>query len=244
MSMALIKNTQYIILSVAVALFLISVSLTVLAGVAPGIAIIWNVLSSLYIYYDLIPANLAANSPFILMSSLLDAFVFALFTVFLATWFIDLLRSINIREYVAVSRARKMVGHAIVVPYNSFSKALVEELSNSGLKAVVIAESDSQAAHLRGRSILAVVGDTNDKAVFLTAGIARASYVIACDDEDVRNAMIAITAKDVNSKIKVISRVAREDNMQKLGRAGAYKIVLPGVTAGMSIGDEIVKRLT
>ncbi len=240
--MAIIKSTQYILPFVAIFLFVVSVMLTVIAGVGLRISFIWNLLSSLYIYYDLIPTSIASTSSLILIASLLDAFVFALFAVFLATWFINLLRRINIREYLSVSRAKKLKNHIIVVPYNNFSKALIDELSNDKLKTVLIAEKESEASRVNEKGVFSIVGDIKDKGVFMTAGIERASYLIACDDEDVKNALIAITAKDANPKIKVISRVVHEENMQKLGKAGAYRIVLPGVTAGMAIGEEIARR--
>jgi voltage-gated potassium channel len=241
--MALIRNTQYIILGVAVLLFMISVTLTIVAGVGFGIAVIWNLLSSLYIYYDLIPNSIAANNPLILISNLMDAFVFALFAVFLATWFINIISNISIRRYLTIKKIRKLRGHTVIAPYNSFAAALIDELAKERIKPVVIVEKDAQASKLSSKGIPAVVGNINDKDVFITAGIERASSLISCDDNDIRNAMIIITAKDVNRNIDVISRVAREEDMQKLSKAGAYRLVLPGITAGMSIGNEIAKRL-
>ncbi len=242
MALSNTKNTNYVIAFVAILMFAVSVVLTIAAGVAPGIALIWNVLAALYIGYDLIPQSMLA-SPLILIATLLDALVFALFAVFLATWFIDLVRSINITEYFALRKIRGLRRHVIVAPYNNFSKSLVEELTKSGSKFVVITDNQIQAARLNNANVLAIVGEFRSRDAFETAGIGSASYVVACDDDDVKNALITIAARDANPNVTVISRVIEEENMQKVSKAGASRIIIPSVTAGLSVGEEIVKRV-
>ena len=236
------KNTNYIIALIAVLFFAVSVSLTVYAGVGVGIALVWNVLASLYIYYDLIPVSIVDTAP-ILLASLLDAFVFALFAVFLATWFTELIRSINISEYFSMARVRKLRGHVIVVPFNNFSKTLVDELQGAGVKFVVMVDSEAQASRLYARKILSVVGTERGEDSFRNAGIERAAYVVACGDNDVDNALVSISAKDANPNINVISRVIEEENIPKLDKAGASWVIIPNITAGASVGNEIVKRV-
>ncbi len=236
------KNMNYLVLLIALVLFAIAVALTAIAGVGLGISLIWNLLASLYVYYALIPAALV-DSPLVLTSSLLDAFVFALFAVFLATWFIRLIRSINITEYFVLAKVKRLNKHIIVAPYNNFSKVLVEELAKEKMKFVAIVQDNMQAARLYRQGMLAVVGELKSEEAFKTAGTEKASCIIACDDEDVKNALIAITAKDINPNIDVISRVIEEENMQKLAKAGASSIVLPEITAGARLGEEILKRV-
>jgi len=236
------SNANYTIVVVAMLLFGVSIALTLLAGVSPGIALVWNMLSALYISYDIIPTNILSN-PLILASSFLDAIVFALFAVFLATWFIDVIRSINIEEYFTLRKVRALKNHIIVAPYNNFSKVLVEELRKEKFRFVVIVENPSQAAQLYAKKIPAVVGELRGGEVLKSAGIERASSVIACDDDDVKNALISIAAKDANPGISIISRVVAEENMQKLGKAGASRIVIPEVTAGTNVGEELLKRV-
>lgn len=237
------RSTNYIILLIAGTLFAVAVALTIVAGAGLRIALIWNLLASLYVYYSLIPSSIV-DSPLILTASVLDAFVFGLFAVFLATWFTEIIRRINITEHFVLAKVRRLRGHIIVAPYNSFSKALAQDLSARKAKFVVIAQSATEAAHLYRQGIMAVVGEVKSEESFKTAGVERAAYVIACDDEDVKNALISITAKDINPEVGVISRVTDEDNVQKIANAGASSVVLPGITAGISLGDEIIKRIT
>jgi voltage-gated potassium channel len=235
------QKASYIILVAAALLYSIAVVLTIAAGVDFKTSAVWNLLSALYIYYSLIPSSVA-GSPFVFVAALLDAFVFALLAVFLAGWFINLIRSVNLNERLSLSKIKKLRNHVIIVPYNNFARALADELRESKIKFVIIAERSEQAAKLYSKGMLAVAGSIKKKEVLELAGVRKASYVVACDDRDVENAMIAITSKDVNPEIKIISRVKDADNMKKIGDAGATFIVVPDITAGVSLGEEIVRR--
>ncbi len=233
-------EARYIILTAALLLYAIAVALTLSEGVGLKTAIIWNLLASLYIYYSLIPPNLV-SSPAILVASLMDAFVFALLTVFLAGWFMGIIRSINISEYISLAKIRKLKGHVIVAPYNNFSITLAEEMQKRGIRFVVLAENSLQVSKLYRRHILAAVGNIKNKDSFKIAGLERAKHVVACGETDVENALIAITSRDINPKIKIISRVIEEDNIKKIGKAGASLVVIPGITAGERISEQIIK---
>jgi voltage-gated potassium channel len=235
-------DARYIVLAAALVLYAIAVALTLSEGVDLKTAIIWNLLASLYIYYSLIQANIV-SSPAILIASLMDAFVFALLTVFLAGWFMGIIRRINVSEYISSIRIKRLRGHVIIAPYNNFSKTLAEEMQKKKIKFVVMAENPLQVANLYSKHMLAIVGGIKNKESFKVAGLNNAKHIVACGDTDIENALIAITSKDINPNIKIISRVIEEDNIKKLDKAGASLIVIPGITAGESISSEIAKRV-
>jgi voltage-gated potassium channel len=89
----------------------------------------------------------------------------------------------------------------------------------------------------------AIAGDIKSMDVFEIAGIKRARCLVACSKDDIQNALIAITAKTANPHIKIIVRAENEENVVKLMRAGAHKVIVPGKTAGVDMGNEIVKRV-
>ncbi len=236
------EDARYILLAAAIILYSIAVALTVSENVDLKTAIIWNLLASLYIYYSLIQTSIV-SSPAILIASLLDAFVFALLTVFLAGWFMGIIRRINISEYLSSIKIKRLRGHVILAPYNSFSKTLSEEMQKKKIKFVIMAENPVQVAKLYNKHMLAIVGGVKNKESFKIAGLDNANHIIACGDSDVENALIAITSKSINPNIKIISRVIEEDNIKKLYKSGASLIVIPGITAGERISGEILNRV-
>ncbi|HVC58504.1 MAG TPA: NAD(P)-binding protein [Candidatus Acidoferrales bacterium] len=240
--MASRKSNWYTLIFIAGSLFVLSTSLTMYAGVTPVLAIITNVFQSLQIPYNIISYT-AAATPFELAANLMDTVVFALLTVILATWFYDFITSVSIKERLVLSRIRKLKEHVIVAPYNAFGKELMRNLKEAGIDAVVMANNRSELLSLVHQNELAVVGDIKLRDSFEAAGIASARYIIAASDDDLENALIAITAKTVNPHVRIISRVNKEENIPKLDIAGAYKMIMPEITAGELIGEELTKTI-
>ncbi|MGI0100218.1 MAG: NAD-binding protein [Candidatus Micrarchaeaceae archaeon] len=237
-----ISRTQYTIIAILVVLFVSSFVITIAAGVPPGVAIVDNSLDALQIDYNLISLG-AASNPLILISELLDAAILPFLTVVLAAWFFDVIRNINIRERIVLSRIRKLRGHVIVVPYNSFAKYLLGQLRAAGIKSVTITESKNEIGQVYKDGELAIYGDIRSVETFGSAGIDKASYVVACSKEDIQNAIVAITAKTANSDIDIIARANKEENIDRLEKAGARKTVFGESTAGEDMGNEISKRV-
>ncbi|HUY70068.1 MAG TPA: NAD(P)-binding protein [Candidatus Baltobacteraceae bacterium] len=240
--MASRRSNWYTLIFIAGSLFVLSTSLTMYAGVPPVLAIITNIFQSLQIPYNIISYT-AAATPFELAANLMDTVVFALLTVILATWFYDFITSVSIKERMVLNRIRRLKEHVIVAPYNAFGKELMRNLKEEGIAAVAMASSRSELLSLVHRNELAVVGDIKLRDSFEAAGIASARYIIAASDDDLENALIAITAKTVNPHVKIIARVNKEESIPKLDIAGAYKMIMPEITAGELIGEELAKTM-
>ncbi len=241
--MRMSKSPTMILLYVAFILFMISLTLVASTGVAPAIAIIWTLLSSLDIDYPLLPMG-SVNTPFVLFANLLDAIIFALLAVSLATFFFEFIKQINITKRMTLSHVRRLKQHVIIVPYNDFAHHIIKELRAENIPTVVITDNETEAHKLYRQNVLAVVGDPKQLEAFTLAGIGSAKYVIACDDDDVQNAMIIVTAKSANARAKIISRVSSVDNIPKLDSAGAYRMIMPEITTGNEMAMEIANRIS
>jgi voltage-gated potassium channel len=240
--MANLKSAQHIMIGIIAVLFTMSVIFTICAGVRPAEALLDAALDSLEVSYVLIPFAVAAN-PLILLAKILDAGIFPILAVILAAWFFDFINSINFRERTTLSRLKRMSGHVIVVPSNSFARALLKELKSSSIEGVAIAENRREMRQIHNENLFAIAGDIKSMDTFEIAGIKRARCLVACSKDDIQNALIAITAKTANPRIKIIVRADKDENRVKLMRAGAHKVIVPGNTAGIDMGNEIVKRV-
>ncbi|MGD0510347.1 MAG: NAD(P)-binding protein [Candidatus Micrarchaeaceae archaeon] len=236
------KRAQYTLITIVLLLFIASFLMSVVAGISPQKALIDNSLDSLQVGYNIVQFT-AAENPLFLVSRLLNAAIFPILTVILAVWFFDFISSINLREGLVISRIKKLKNYVIVVPYNSFAKSLLQELKNSGMNAVIIAENKNELLHLYKESHLAVMGDLRSVETFELAGIDRARCVVACSKDDVQNALVTITAKTARPNIEVFARANKEENVERLDKSGAYRTILVESTAGKEIGEEIAKRV-
>ena len=223
-------------------LFAFALMLTLASGINPYIALIWNILSMLNVSYSyLIPFGISQNA-YILSADILDTIAFALLTVVLATVFFNFIRRVNIRSRIIDAKVKKLKGHVIVAPYNKFSVYLAENIRKERMDVVVVVPSEKDRMELHRHSILSVVGDIKSVDTFAEAGVGYADGVVACSDSDIDNAMITITAKAANASVDVISRVGSEDNIAKIGSAGALRMVMPEITVGAEIGEVLIKR--
>ena len=226
----------------ASALFGAALLMTLAAGINPASAIVWNMLASLNIIYFTLPISIADNA-LLVAADLTDVFVFALITVWLASMFFEMMKRVNVHERQVRRRIRGMEGHVVLAPYNGFARSMIEGMRASGLKFVVVAKSINEASKLQAEGVIAIAGSPSAAEVMENAGVARAKYVVACSEDDIENTLIAISAKAESSGVKVISRLTRQENMPKLGRAGTYKIIMPESAAGKTLAGAILKSI-
>ena len=240
--MVTMKNTWVTLLTVAIILFIASNIIDIYSGTKPLYALLENIFGSLQINYSVIHlyANVNDNM-YTLTSNFIDSMVFALITVLLATWFFNFIGSFSLKGRIILSKIGRTKDHVIIAPFNPLAQALLAELKSAGIKSVVITEDRGDLQSLNEQNEMALVGVIKSTEIFETAGIKRARYVIACSDDDLQNALITVTAKNANPKIRIISRVSDEADIPKLSIAGAYWMIKPELTAGEKVADEILK---
>ena len=239
MTMTLARTT-WTIFYIAIALVVLSIGLTIYSGINLPTAIIWNILSALSINYGVLPQAVVATTP-ILIATLIDTFVFALLTVALATMFFEFIKSFSFRRKLAAGKIKGMKDHVIISPENEFAHALSKELKAQGIPHVIVTDKEEEARRLYRVNELALVGDPRSVEVYINANIQKAKCVVACSDDDTMNALIAITAKDVNPAIKIISKTTNMEDMAKIGKAGSSRIIMPEIMAGNELGEVLLK---
>jgi Trk K+ transport system NAD-binding subunit len=137
---------------------------------------------------------------------------------------------------------RGLHDHAIIVPFNSYAEEIAKSLAEQGIKSVIMAKSKKGLAKVMEKRLVGVVGDIDEPDSFTAAGIERAAYVIACDYDDMKNAIITITAKSKSRDVKVISLVNDASNADKMRILKVDAFVTPEIAAAGDIADSIVKN--
>lgn len=138
-------------------------------------------------------------------------------------------------EYRMTHAFKKMQGHVIVAGYANTGTAAVRELiaNGYGQHNLVVVDGDEQrikeAADLGVNGLL---GNPTQEENLLLAGVDRASVLIVATPQDDTNVLIALTARDLNPEVKIVSRVSQEENIKLLKRAGADVLISPSLTGG------------
>ncbi len=239
--MVSVKRTKQMLILMVAALLIVSVILKVSAGVPLPAASLDTAMSGLQMDYTGISLA-AANHWQVGVAKILDALVLPLLALLIAIAFVGALAGFDIKERIARARIRSLKGHAILVPFNSYAEELARELSKQGIKSVVLAKTKKGLGKAIEAGLIGVIGDVDEQETFSAAGIERAEFVVACDYDDMRNAITAITARSKSAGVKVISVVNDSENQDKMMSLKVDAVVAPELSAGEDIADEIVKN--
>lgn len=140
----------------------------------------------------------------------------------------------------------KMQGHYIVCGLGRIGANVARELRATGHEFVAIeaaqAAIDNYWLHEGRRDDLRVlVADASDDDVLLEAGLRNALGVFAVTGEDSKNMLIALSAKQLNPRARVVARVHDVRNIDKCRRAGADEIVSPDFTGAARMAAAMLR---
>jgi len=150
------------------------------------------------------------------------------------------LSSIDIRYFISRQRIKGVSKHVIVTPINGVGLELAKKLKGRRISTVFIDEDRKLVRKTIRKGFLAMHGNPAVLGTLADARVADAIAVFALGDNDVNNTFITIAAKKANSKAIVISRVKRLEDLPKIERAGARRIILPEAAVGEEMGEFIL----
>jgi voltage-gated potassium channel len=131
-----------------------------------------------------------------------------------------------------ISRIRD---HYIVCGYGRMGQEIVRVFLRTKVPHVVVETNPEQMPKLIEQGIPYIEGDASDDKILLAAGIMRAKGLVTVGPTDEGNVFITLTARGLNPHLHIIARSIREDNEDKLRRAGANRVMSPYTTGGRRI---------
>jgi voltage-gated potassium channel len=130
--------------------------------------------------------------------------------------------------------------HYIVCGAGRVGTHAAEKLKKAGKKVVIIDNDAAKAEYMMNRGFVVIEGDCMNEDILEQAKIKIAKGIIACTGEDNKNVFVVLTAKDLNPKIRVATRVSDQKMRSEFERAGADIIITPEVTGGYELADKIL----
>lgn len=128
----------------------------------------------------------------------------------------------------------------ILIGAGRVGSSAVEALINKGVTVHVI-EKDKQVLERLPEGVHAVLGDASDLTVMKEAGLMEASTAILTTHDDSMNIYLASYCRHLNPRLRIISRITHERNVEAVHRAGAdfaLSFTTLGVAAILSELDE------
>ncbi len=136
----------------------------------------------------------------------------------------------------------KLTGHIIVCGGGKTGFPLINELAKNKISVVLI--DLDEAVLNKTKDIFGcfyVKGDAADDNNLITAGIDRAAGIIIALSSDKDNLYITMTARMLNNKIRIISRMSDKNIEMKLKNAGADSVVSPNAIGALRMASEMIR---
>ncbi|MCW3125742.1 MAG: potassium channel protein [Bacteroidetes bacterium] len=154
-----------------------------------------------------------------------------LFTYFISTltrYFIDGEFRAHLKNMKMERSIAALEGHTILCGYGRNGRAAAKILSKNNASYVVI----ERAVADKQRATHHIEGDATDEETLIAAGIARAGALITTLPVDAENLYIVLSARQLNSRIKIISRASDDQAVKKMKIAGADNVIMPDKIGG------------
>jgi voltage-gated potassium channel len=135
----------------------------------------------------------------------------------------------------------KLHDHYIICGSGRVGSHLVRDLLRANESFVVIESDPQRAAEFSQRGVSVLIGDATLEESLREVGVDRAQGLAACLPNDADNVYVVLTARDLNSNLRIVARAAEEQAEAKLLRAGADHVIAPTIIGGHRMAMALTK---
>lgn len=146
----------------------------------------------------------------------------------------------NLREKKVQKKIKLMKNHVVVCGYGRNGKQAVQKLLAYKQPFVIIELNEEIVDRYSEDHLLFIHGNASEDEVLKKAGIEKASTLICALPRDADNLFIVLSARQINPKLKIISRATEESSYQKLKLAGADNVIMPDKIGGDHMASLVV----
>ena len=144
------------------------------------------------------------------------------------------------QEYKSIKTAENMDNHTIVCGFGRVGKQAAHDLNFYKRNFVVIENKEEITKDTRFSDVPFILGDSTDDQVLLKANVKEAAALITALPKDADNLFVVLSARELNPKLKIISRASSYSSMRKLRIAGADNVIMPDTVGGAHMASLVV----
>jgi voltage-gated potassium channel len=135
----------------------------------------------------------------------------------------------------------KLRGHYIVCGIGRIGRHIIDELYNTGRPFVAIDNNAGICTELSQKNMLFVQGDATSSKVLGAANAESAKGIFCSLPSDGANLLLILTAKGINSGLKIVAKAEEDESEEKMRMAGADRVVLPLFIGGLRMASEMIR---
>lgn len=132
--------------------------------------------------------------------------------------------------------------HYIVCGGGETGRPLIAELIKNRVQVVLLEIDEANIQKCRRMDELFYIqGDATEDQNLIDAGIQQAAGILICTPSDKDNLYVTMTARMLNRKIRIISRMINDKIREKLIKAGANSVVSPNSIGALRMASEMIR---
>ena len=135
----------------------------------------------------------------------------------------------------------RLSDHFIICGAGRVGRSVARELARKPAAFVMVDSDEDKLKRYSVENWLTIAGDSTQAKVLREAGIEKARGLVAATTTDAINIYIILTARNLNSKLKIIARASEEEAEKHLLTAGADSVVSPYNFAGYRIAQTFMR---
>ncbi len=237
-------RAMHIFAAVAVlSILAVSTALAMLAHYSPLAAFVFTLANVVGATFPPVASMIDVANPMMLASLALAGAANIAFTIVFATVFYQILVGIDIRYSLMQRRIRGVSRHVIITPVNQIGLSLARRLVAAKMNVVFIDANRYEVRRAARHGFLAMQGDPTLQETLERARVGSAFALCALYEDDIRNTFVAIEARRNENEPPVLARIRRLDDIPKMERAGAKRVILPEAAVGIEMADFLVSSL-
>ncbi|WP_103071204.1 potassium channel family protein [Aquimarina sediminis] len=134
----------------------------------------------------------------------------------------------------------KLKDHIIIVGYGRNGKQAAMKLQAYDKPFIIIENNSDIIERYQNEQLLFLKGNATEDEVLIDAGIKNAGCLICTLPEDADNLFIVLSARQINKKLKIISRASQDTSYKKIRLAGADNVIMPDRIGGDHMASLVV----
>ena len=177
---------------------------------------------------------------FTIVLILVNLGVFTYFLSQLSSYFLDGEFSKVYKLYKMKNAINELKGHVIICGFGRNGQEAAKMFHNNRKDFVAIEKKTTRKDDLPFEVKYYFEDDATRDETLLEAGIMNASALLSTLPDDADNLFVVLTARELNPKIKIISRASHDSSVRKLKTAGANNVIMPDKIGGAHMATLIL----
>ncbi|MFG0330456.1 MAG: potassium channel family protein [Phycisphaerales bacterium] len=140
-------------------------------------------------------------------------------------------------------RLQAMSNHIVVCGFGRVGTAVAKELSKHGVPLLVLDVNPTAISRADELGYTAIEGDCTDEQTLAAASLKQARGLIATLDRDAANVFVILMAREIQPRLRIVTRAERPESHSTLHRAGANRVIVPGELAAQQLSHLMLKPI-